>query len=361
MSQLDTDLCLPEVLRTEIICDSIEESTSCLHVLAMVRRGFQTWLQNALHQCARRLVAHDPALRADHLRRSIRQTTQSLTQLNNAYALRKAFLHAQNISSDMSRSTYRKKKSCAICSYVWYDKYGKDECPKCLHPLSKPKRREPGEVSTFKEPPSSAMESESGHCPAGELHLWRFGRCVKCGLGEGDATRPLYGECWVGGKRLYRLGAGSKDEQPDAQLHPQGKLSQYSQLIEPTSPPTSFRSSIEQHWWRSATVAPPTASTRLTSVQASPLSSRESHTASTARLSTGRLQPRRPTTAPRKRCLTAPTPAVDCHWLKNPHYARPLLLTAKINPTVRAWRANIPLSRLSYSSLTQLRFLLHLR
>ena len=48
--------------------------------------------------------------------------------------------------------------------------------------------RLPGEASTFKQKPSSAMASESGHCDKGGLHTWRFGRCTKCGLGEGTAA-----------------------------------------------------------------------------------------------------------------------------------------------------------------------------
>lgn len=87
-----------------------------------------------------------------------------------------------------------RRKTCPVCAFSWLDRWKKDECPKCLNSLSHSSRlasgggarRVPGEVSTFKQPPSSAMEYLSGQCKWGGAHLWRFGRCSKCGLAEGS-------------------------------------------------------------------------------------------------------------------------------------------------------------------------------
>ena len=91
-------------------------------------------------------------------------------------------------------------KECPTCGYRWQDVHGKDECPKCLNRLSDKAalriaggwRREPGETSTFKQRPNSAMESEYGTCSHGGLHSWRFGRCRKCGLAEGEELSNYY-------------------------------------------------------------------------------------------------------------------------------------------------------------------------
>lgn len=80
------------------------------------------------------------------------------------------------------------RKTCASCSYGWLDKYGKNECPKCLAPLTgagSVASRAPGEASTFKRGAGDAMESSSGDCSKGGEHTWKFGKCGKCGQGEG--------------------------------------------------------------------------------------------------------------------------------------------------------------------------------
>ena len=96
---------------------------------------------------------------------------------------------------------------CPTCEHKWLDKYRKDECPRCLSTLSwglemqkkaaerhavSSGRRQPGEVSTIKQRPSSAMEASAGNCSKGGAHKFRFGRCNKCGLEEGEFARRGY-------------------------------------------------------------------------------------------------------------------------------------------------------------------------
>eukprot|EP00873_Tetraselmis_striata_P043024 jgi/Tetstr1/463288/TSEL_008212.t1 len=78
------------------------------------------------------------------------------------------------------------RKTCPTCSFSWLDKYGKPECPKCLSPLNDKPRRKAGEVSTYKYAPADAMESVAGQCRKGGPHHFKFGKCRQCGLGEGS-------------------------------------------------------------------------------------------------------------------------------------------------------------------------------
>jgi hypothetical protein len=107
------------------------------------------------------------------------------------------------------------RRSCPTCGHSWVDKYGKNECPKCLSPLAPedaaPKRA-PGEAATNKQAAGSAMESESGECAKGGAHTWKFGKCSKCGMGEGafaEAQRSG-GECPKGGKHVSKFGKCTK-------------------------------------------------------------------------------------------------------------------------------------------------------
>ena len=105
------------------------------------------------------------------------------------------------------------RKQCDTCGHSWLDKYAKNECPKCLQPLAGAGAghvRLPGEASTYKQPAGSAMESQSGECPKGGPHKWKFGKCSQCGTGEGGAKKMTGGECSMGGKHIFKFAKCTK-------------------------------------------------------------------------------------------------------------------------------------------------------
>ena len=115
------------------------------------------------------------------------------------------------------------KKDCPTCGHSWLDKYGKNECPKCLSPLTgATARRAPGEASTFKCGASDAMEKQWGECPKneGKPHMFKFGKCSLCGSGEGAAqqAKGVQGECPSGGKHIYKFSKCTKCGQMEGGL-----------------------------------------------------------------------------------------------------------------------------------------------
>ena len=97
------------------------------------------------------------------------------------------------------------RKKCNGCGHSWLDKYGKDECPKCLCSLSANSTK--GGNCGNGQSAGSAMESQSGKCPKNDdgPHNWKFGKCSHCGTGEGGANKTKFGECRKGGKHIYKF------------------------------------------------------------------------------------------------------------------------------------------------------------
>ena len=133
-----------------------------------------------------------PAWRASPAMRHYRVKSNDLG-LNRSWS---DTLKHRAASQGIDWSRTGKKRQCPGCGHTWVDKYNKDECPKCLTEMSLPLwrrlKRLPGEASTFKEPPGSAMESCSGVCKQGGAHEWRFGRCSKCGRAEGAEVEEAF-------------------------------------------------------------------------------------------------------------------------------------------------------------------------
>jgi len=118
-------------------------------------------------------------------------------------------LHNDEEAAHVLMPSASTRKNCPKCAFSWLDAYKKDECPKCFTPLSGDRyRRVPGEVGKTKWNPLDAMESESGQCPYGGPHTWKWGKCTQCGRGQGDEAKASLsgGECEAGGRHVFYLG-----------------------------------------------------------------------------------------------------------------------------------------------------------
>lgn len=122
----------------------------------------------------------------------------------------------------------RVKMECPGCGYKSFPQWMNNQahCLKCdkvlktrggAHgelnngPATTATRRAPGEASTYKQNPSSAMESKSGICtksPDGQ-HNWKFGKCSYCGKAEGVLATSA-GSCGAGGKCAFKFSKCTK-------------------------------------------------------------------------------------------------------------------------------------------------------
>merc|ERR1711879_965825 len=78
----------------------------------------------------------------------------------------------------------------------------------------------PGEATTYKLSPSSAMESESGKCAKSDtgMHHWKFGKCKYCQKPEGKLVSGIGAitnpgsdrECEHGGKCIFKFAKCTK-------------------------------------------------------------------------------------------------------------------------------------------------------
>ncbi|CAK0875311.1 unnamed protein product [Prorocentrum cordatum] len=146
----------------------------------------------------------------------------------------------QSPAGDGAGRNERAKVECPFCGYKCFPQWLNDEahCLKCDKVIKTqlsipaarhrgagarhrgPSRRQPGEASTYKVSPGSAMESISGDCQASPdgSHHWKFGKCAYCQKGEGKFEKPgamanpgaKVGGCSAGGKCIYKFSKCTK-------------------------------------------------------------------------------------------------------------------------------------------------------
>jgi len=142
----------------------------------------------------------------------------------------------------------RVKIECLTCGYKSFPQWMNDQahCLKCdavvrtrpschetVPESVRSERRAPGEVSTYKQPPGSAMESASGCCqlaPDG-VHHWKYGKCSYCQVAEGKIAKTLgkmldpgaVDGCRVGGKCMFKFARCSKCGRAEGALQEQAR------------------------------------------------------------------------------------------------------------------------------------------